>query len=78
MPRPKPKSGYKTKRKYGCPYCDKKLPRSELVEHVQDEHEMMIPEGYSAARAVYDHVNKKTYGTCMICGTKIYEWDDKL
>lgn len=78
MPKPKPKSGYKTKRKYGCPYCDIKLPRSELVAHVQDEHEIMIPQGYTAARAVYDHINGKNYGTCMICGAKVYEWDDHI
>ena len=78
MPTPKPKSGYKTKRKYGCPYCEVKLPRSELVPHVQDEHEIMIPEGYTAARVVYDKINGKNYGTCMICGAKVYEWDDRV
>lgn len=78
MPTPKPKSGYKTKRKYGCPYCDEKMPRSELVSHVQDEHEMMIPAGYTAARAVYDHINGKNYGTCMCCGCKVYTWDDRI
>lgn len=78
MPTPKPKSGYKTKRKYSCPYCDKKLIRSELVTHIQDEHEIMIPEGYTAARVVYDHINGKNYGTCMICGAKVYEWDDRI
>lgn len=78
MPKPKSKSGYKTKRKYGCPYCDVKLPRSELVAHVQEEHEMMIPQAYTAARAVYDHINGKNYGTCMICGARVYEWDDRI
>lgn len=78
MPKPKSKSGYKTKRKYGCPYCSIKLPRGELVTHVQDEHEIMIPEDYTAARAVYDHINGKNFGTCMICGTKVYEWDDRV
>lgn len=78
MPRPKSKAGYKTKRKYSCPYCDEKMTRGDLVEHIQDEHEMMIPQGYSAARVVYDHINGKNYGTCFICGDKVYEWDDKL
>ena len=78
MPRPKSKAGYKTKRKYSCPYCDEKMIRGDLVEHIQDEHEMMIPQGYSAARVVYDHINGKNYGTCFICGDKVYEWDDKL
>ena len=78
MPRPKPKTGYKTKRKYSCPYCDEKMTRSDLVEHIQDKHEMMIPQGYNAARVVYDHINGKNYGTCFICGDKVYEWDDRL
>lgn len=78
MPRPKSKAGYKTKRKYSCPYCDEKMTRGDLVEHIQNEHEMMIPQGYSAARVVYDHINGKNYGTCFVCGTKVYEWDDKL
>ena len=78
MPKPKSKSGYKTKRKYGCPYCDYKDIRSELVTHVQDEHESLIPENYTAARVVYDHINGKNYGTCMICGKKVYEWNEKI
>ena len=78
MPAPKSKAGYKTKRKYGCPYCDVKLPRGDLVAHVQEEHEMMIPEGYTAARVVYEHINGKNYGTCMICGAKVYDWDDRI
>jgi len=78
MPRPKPKSGYKTKRKYTCPYCNQKMIRSDLVTHVQDDHEIMIPQGYNAARVVYDHINGKNYGTCFICGDKVYEWDERL
>lgn len=78
MPTPKSKSGYKTKRKYGCPYCDVKLPRGDLVSHVQEEHEMMIPEGYTAARVVYEKINGKNYGTCMVCGCKVYEWNEKI
>ena len=42
-----------------CPYCDFKATRSELVEHVSKKHEELIPEGYDAARAVYDFINGK-------------------
>lgn len=72
------KKKYKTTRKYGCPYCDKKMTRDKLIDHVADEHEMMIPEDYSAARAIYDHINKKNYGTCMVCKAKVYEWDPNI
>ena len=78
MPRPKSKSGYKTKRKFSCPYCDLKMTRGDLVDHIDRDHESMIPEGYNAARVVYDHINGKNYGTCFICGDKVYEWDEKL
>lgn len=69
------KRKYKTKRKYPCPYCDKKMYRDQLIIHVGEEHESMMPEGYSPARAVYDSINKKNYGTCMVCKAKVYEWD---
>jgi len=72
------KKKYKTTRKYKCPYCDKKMTREDLITHVEDEHELMIPEDYSAARAVYDSVNGKNYGTCMVCGNKVYEWDPHI
>ena len=71
------KPTYKTTRKYKCPYCDFKAVRGELVEHVDKEHAELMPEGYTAARAVYDFVNGKNYNTCMICGKKVYEWNEK-
>lgn len=69
---------YKTTRKYKCPYCDFRATRDVLVSHVQNKHEELIPEGYTAARAVYDFINGKNYGTCMICKAKVYEWNDKI
>ena len=71
------KRTYKTTRKNKCPYCDFKATRGELVDHVDKMHADMLPEGYTAARAVYDFVNGKNYNTCMICGTKVYKWNDK-
>lgn len=72
------KQNYKTSRKYKCPYCDRLAIRSDLVDHVDRKHQELIPEGYTAARAVYDSVNKKNYGTCMICGKKVFTWNDKI
>lgn len=71
-------TNYKTIRKYKCPYCDFRAARNELVDHVNDKHEELIPEGYTAARAVYDFINGKNYGICMICKTKVYDWNDKI
>ncbi len=69
---------YKTNKRYMCPYCDTKFLRTDLIEHVETKHQDMIPENYTAARVIYEVVNKKNYGTCMICKDKVYEWDDKL
>ena len=69
---------YKTSRKYKCPYCEFKASRADLITHVDVKHQELIPENYTAARAVYDSINKKDYGTCMICGKKVYEWNDKI
>lgn len=68
---------YKTTKKYLCPFCEKRLPRTELVTHVQNNHEELIPENYSAARVVYDKINKTDHGTCMVCKRAVYEWDEK-
>ena len=50
-------SDYKTMRKYKCPYCDYKGTRNELIDHVDDMHSSLLPEGYTAARAIYDFIN---------------------
>lgn len=72
------KPNYKTSRKYKCPYCDKKDSRGNLVDHVEHVHQELIPEGYTAARAVFDFINGKDHGICMICKKPVYEWNDKI
>lgn len=62
-------------KKYKCPYCDYKNYRSKLIDHVDEEHEDMIPKGYTASRVVYNSINKKDHGTCMICH-KETKWDE--
>lgn len=69
---------YKSTRKYRCPYCRVTATRDRLISHIEEKHETMIPEGYTAARVLYDHINKKDYGTCLICKKKVYEWDDHV
>lgn len=68
---------YKSTRKYHCPFCDAKLPRMELIDHVEKEHEDLIPENYTPTRVVYDSINKTDHGTCMICKKPVYTWNDK-
>lgn len=54
-------------RKYKCPYCDYRETKPKLVDHIEQEHEMLIPKDYTAARIVFNMVNKKDHGTC-VCG----------
>lgn len=69
---------YKTSKRYKCPYCDYRGIRSDIIHHVDKRHEELIPQGYTAARAVYDFINKTDHGTCMICKSPVYEWNDKI
>jgi len=68
---------YKSNKRYKCPYCEERYFRGDLIEHVEKEHEALIPEGYDATRVVYDSINKTDHGKCMICGKPVYEWDSK-
>lgn len=72
------KHEYKTPRKYKCPFCDFKAVRGDLIDHVDREHDELIPEGYTAARSVFDSINGRNYGTCMICHENVYKWNDKI
>ena len=72
------KPNYKSSRKYKCPYCDYKASRVDLVDHVEKHHKDLIPEQYTAARAIYDSINGKNYGICMSCKSKVYKWNDKI
>lgn len=63
-------------KKYKCPYCQYSAKRDDLIDHVSDVHEEMIPEGYSPRRIVYNKVNKRETGICMIC-KKATDWNEK-
>lgn len=64
-----------TPKKYKCPYCDYRGTREDLVSHVDKVHEDMIPENYTAARVVYNHINNRTSGSCIVCHRET-EWDE--
>ena len=62
-------------RKYKCPYCDERRTKEDLISHILDEHDEMIPEGYTPARLVFNVINKKDHGSCIIC-RKETRWDE--
>lgn len=62
-------------KRYKCPYCDYRDFRPDLIDHVEEEHEDMIPKNYTPARVVYNSINKKDHGSCMICH-KETKWDE--
>ena len=66
----------KYKKKYKCPYCEVRLERPKLVQHVQNKHADLIPEGYTALRVVFNYINKKECGHCIICG-KETPWNEE-
>ncbi len=66
----------KPKKKYKCPYCELRATKLDLTYHVDEEHEDLIPQDYSAARVVFNHINKKEHGKCIQCG-KESPWNDK-
>ena len=62
-------------KKYKCPYCEKRLERGKLIDHIDKQHSDMIPENYSSTRVVFNLINKKTQGRCVICG-KETDWNE--
>lgn len=69
---------YKSTKKFKCPYCNKQETREKLVYHIENNHEELLPQNYTAAQVVYELINKKNYGICMICKSKVTEWDERL
>lgn len=63
---------------YKCMYCDNRFTRSDLVNHVAEEHEDLIPKDFTPLRLVFNYVNKKPlsyHGKCTECGGKT-PWDE--
>lgn len=55
-------------KKYKCPYCQDRLIRKDLIDHIDKEHEELIPEGSESSQIVYDLVNgTKGAGRCRVC-----------
>ena len=62
-------------KKYKCPYCDLRFERSKLHIHIQNKHEELIPEGYTALRVAFNTINNKTEGHCIMCGN-VTDWNE--
>lgn len=70
--------GKKSIKKYKCPFCELRLSREDLLIHVGDEHDELIPEDFSVTRYVFNYVNKRPmeyHGKCTECG-KSTPFDD--
>lgn len=65
----------KYKKRYKCPYCEIRLDREKLANHIQKKHPENIPEGYTASRVAFNTINKKSTGHCIICG-KETDWNE--
>lgn len=62
-------------KKYKCPYCDGRFTRAKLHIHIQEKHEDLIPEGYTALRVAFNTINNKTEGHCIMCGN-VTDWNE--
>ena len=65
-------------RRFKCLWCDKRYTRADLPTHVEETHEDLIPEGYTALRVVFNYLNKYPMdynGKCTECGGPT-RWDE--
>ena len=63
---------------YTCPRCSFRGTKEKLIVHFEDKHEEMIPEGYTAGRVIFNHINKKDHGTCVVCKRETQWNEDNL
>ena len=64
-------------KKYKCPYCDIRLEREKLITHVEEEHEDLIPENQTPTQVVFNSINHKTHGICIVC-KKDTKWNEQI
>ena len=63
-------------KKYKCKYCNARLERKQLINHIDKEHASLLPEGYSSTKLVYTMINKRDHGICRVC-KKDTQWNEK-
>ena len=61
---------------YKCPYCNERYDKYNLIYHIEKDHEDLIPEKQTPTQVVFNYINKKDHGTCVVCG-KETKWNEK-
>ena len=63
---------------YKCPYCDAKFTRSTIGNHIELNHEELVPKGMTANQVGFNTVNRKieTHGCCVVC-KRPTRWNEK-
>ena len=67
-----------TNRYFSCPYCNDRLTRDDMVEHIEKKHLELLPPGFSPLRMTFHIVNKKDIKytrPCRICKGRT-KWDE--
>lgn len=64
-------------KRFKCPYCELRLERDKLIEHINKDHEEMIPSDYTSTRIVFNLVNRKESGNCVECRRET-PWNDNI
>lgn len=55
-------------KKIECPLCDEKFNKlAGMYEHIEEDHQDNIPEGYDVQRYLYYIKTGKTHGSCVVC-----------
>ena len=62
-------------RKVKCPYCNFKNTKEKVIAHIDKKHEDLIPEGYTAARVLFNSIHHVDHGTCVVCKQPT-EWNE--
>lgn len=65
-----------SKKRVSCPYCSYRNFKLEVIDHIESEHEDLIPEGYTPARLVFNKINHKESGLCTECKKNETKWND--
>lgn len=65
-----------TERKIKCPYCSFRTTKDRMITHIDRVHSELIPEGYTAARVLFNYIHHKDHGTCVVC-KRPTPWDEK-
>lgn len=64
-------------KRYRCQYCGQMFYRDDLINHIAKKHEELIPENYTARRLVFNQINRKETGYCVICKQEV-GWNEDI